>query len=683
MKQTNPSPTGKKQSLGKQVGRFNATVTIFVNLCLLATLWFILDNQLEKTEDRYMEEVISRVSLEINSELSKFIHYAESASKSYALNQFLISVGQDTVPGHDEQFDAGEVPWFEESMAELAVAIDIFGNTVQSVNLCSLYKDNFLSHAGQRGDENFTLAAMPYYQAVTNKSTYITDPYQSLLSGTTVFAVSSPMFDQNGSVYGMIVLEISTDQLSQITSATTFGESGNTFLLDRSQNILVYPDSSFVGKSVSSLDFSGDEIQQQINNPTGEIISYSKNGIPRVGGVKLVNDLAGWVMISGVDSKELDESVSQVLELVALVLLFCLATTTFLCARNLIRKLSPLAQLDGFMQELSQGNLSARSDLKGNNEIGRLANSMNQMADSVSGYIHTLDQVLFQFGNGNFVIEQEMDFKGDFHSIQNSLEEFLRLMNGSLIHLNQSIQEVHAGAKQMSGGSQILASGATEQTNSVTQLNNLIQGIHDTIQTTAENSSSVTGDAKKISDNLLDSNEKMQELVVSVQNTRKMSDEVKRIIKTIEDVAFQTNILSLNASVEAARAGQAGRGFAVVADQVRLLSEQTATAADETTKIINEIATTIETGSDLAQFTSRDLQNVVDDVAIFVEKISGISLSAQGQAESIREITQGIMEISTVVEKNSTISQEAASASEELSTQSALMASLVGQFKLK
>ena len=188
--------------------------------------------------------------------------------------------------------------------------------------------------------------------------------------------------------------------------------------------------------------------------------------------------------------------------------------------------------------------------------------------------------------------------------------------------------------------------------------------------------------SKQSAQTVADGNAKMQELKVAIGEISKCSEEIRSIIQVIEDIASQTNLLSLNASIEAARAGEAGRGFAVVAEQVKNLAEQSTEAAGETTKLIGSTIDAVNKGIAIAEETEASMDQVMEEAEASTKRMVDMAQALQAEVSSVQQIDENIAHVAGIVDNNSASSQETAAVSEEQSAQVHTMLQLMHQFQI-
>ncbi len=333
-------------------------------------------------------------------------------------------------------------------------------------------------------------------------------------------------------------------------------------------------------------------------------------------------------------------------------------------------------------EEMAKGNLASPPSYVSKDEAGLLCESMRTSISAIKQYITDISYAMEEMEKGNFAIEINNEFKGDFLSIKSSINSFVKIMSDTLLQIRLTADEVSSGAELVSGGAQALAQGTTEQASSVEELSSTIAEISSQVKQNADSAAKADEMAQSETSSISNSNSQMQKLMHSMDTIHNKSTEINKIIKTIEDIAFQTNILALNAAVEAARAGAAGKGFAVVAEEVRNLAGKSADAAKNTTALIEDSVSSINEGVELAQITAQDLISVVDTVETTTNVISDITKATSEQSTSLEQVTIGLSQISTVVQANSATSEESAAAAEELSSQANLLKELIARFNL-
>ena len=517
---------------------------------------------------------------------------------------------------------------------------------------------------------------------------YITDFYQDADTGELCLTFSKALI-RNGSIVGVVAVDVFTNVLQDLVKSTDVGEQGYANFTDSDGNIIFHGNVDYM----PTIDENGDTLfvnlldienghyaalRSEAVLQDGETIRLrSHDGVERYYTAFQV-ETTGWVVYSAIPVSVVEAPINTYQMIAVLILAIIVFITVYLIyysLRNMITH--PVTDVTNAANLLAHGEKVSSLSGKYIGEIALLADSFRGM----EAFNDQQSEWLGRIAAGDLSIE--VSPRGDSDYIGQSIMSMLDNLNDMFYRIYASTHQVAAGSKQIEDGANSLARGSMQQAASTEELFASMTEISEKAKQNTQIADEAANLSQIIRSNAEKGNNQMDQMMLAVEEINEACNSISNIVKTIDEIAFQTQILALNAAVEAARAGRHGKGFTVVADEVRNLARKSAEAAQNTGTLIENMVEKANLGLSMANETSTSLQEIVDGInrsAAIVTQIAQLSLE---QTQEISHINGSIESVADVVQQNSATAEQSAAASSEMSSQAEKLEFLISHFKLR
>lgn len=629
-------------------------VKILIPIILLLVLGFaaivtINNNSMQKQVWQGIEtggsESAQRAAAEIQSYLERYCGVVLALANSQDVKDFaLITEKRDAADYHGQQ------------------VYHQFLNAIQSVagqdaNIYNLYFGSeksqtfFDVHESELVDEFRCDLKSWYVEGKQADSIYVTKPYIDGVTGKPIVSITTPVY-QDSTYLGLFVMDLSLETVNEIVSTINTYQGGYAFLLDQDGTYLVHPDETLI-MAANATELAGD---------AGQLASEMVAGKPGWGVANYKDEsqyifynpvtLAGWSIGVNIPEEILTAPIKNQTNLNILISIGIGIALVLIIFYFIRRSLAPLQELNNIANQVAAGNLAVEVKTMGADEVGQLSTHFNEMIISLRDFVYATTKQA-----ENLTVHSQ--------------------------GLAASSEEVTATVEEVAGTTDELATTSNEGWKVAEQAAQQSEQVYSVAGEGYQAVKETVGKINSIA-------ETSQQVAVTINRLGEQSHQIGEIINAITSIADQTNLLALNAAIEAARAGEHGRGFAVVADEVRQLAEQSANAAREITGLIKEIQVGVGEAINVVEQSTKEVDEGVqmaNNTGVALEQIiTAIEKNTSminELATDVRQVNDGTQQLATANEQIAGTIQQVSGAAQELATVAMELQQTVEKFKVE
>lgn len=509
--------------------------------------------------------------------------------------------------------------------------------------------DGSLIQGIEGAPESLNADFLALLQETDNLTTYTSTVFQDKLGIT----MGMPVKENDETAYYLVGV-YKYDALNDVLSNINIGKNGMAYIVNRDGIVTGHPDQSVVKAKSTLLELSGGNEEAIKSVTTGETgaTEFVIDGQQLLVAFSPVRGTQ-WALVIQVPKSDYNDLIDEAMVVAGICTLVVLVISILVILRMARSISKPVKNVTRRMIALSDGDLHTEVvNIKSGDELEVMTRTLADTVESVNRYISDIRQVLSGVADGNLQIEPQVEYRGDFTLIRNSLGTILQSMNETITGFRSAAARLASMADELSGQSGQLHEASLEQNQATEALVDEVTHVKEQLVGVTESSDQTRSMTVKITKKVQEANTQMEALSRAMDDISSHAQEITTIAKAIDDIAFQTSILALNASVEAAHAGSAGKGFAIVAEEVKDLAGKSAKAAKSAVEIVASTRDVIQTGVELNASTAESLRSIYGISAEISEISDQLVTAVQGQEKALKCMEERIATISAIADRN-------------------------------